>query len=229
MYTSSELTHSAGKGRLITEGINLMFNLQQSQMKNIALYLQVWNQSLPSYCVLPNLHHCLAHPRAFQITVFFEPHLHCSHPGLFLVISSLLYCYFSLPTKTLVQLLTPPLLIYCNVFCLASIFHLLPQIIFVPLSWFGETPLQPHTYTHTFGSLLGLSLLFASNSKVLFLSFKALQIHIHWHFFLLLHTASICYQCFTSFSTHVLHAKLRKQQKPKKDLNKDCGYYPLAP
>lgn len=108
----------------------------------------MWNQSLPSYCVLPNLHHCPAHPQAFQIIVFFEPHLHCSHPGLFLVISSLLYCYFSLPTKTLVQLLTTPLLIYCNVFCLASIFHFLPQIIFVPLSWFGETP-SNHTHTHT--------------------------------------------------------------------------------
>lgn len=37
--------------------------------QNTALYLQVWNQSLPSYSVLPNLHHCPAQPQAFQVMV----------------------------------------------------------------------------------------------------------------------------------------------------------------
>lgn len=116
----------------------------------------------------------------------------------FSVISSLFYCYFRLPTKTLVWMLTVPLLKYWNIFCLPFIFHFLPQIIFTHLSCLGQTPLPPCTLHIPFGSLLRLPLLFPSYSKVLVLPFMVLQTNILWHLFLLRHIASTSYQSFTS-------------------------------
>lgn len=69
--------------------------------------------------------------------------------------------------------------------------------------------IPPNTHMHTpFGSLLRLPLLFPSYSKVFVLPFMVLQANILLHFFLLLHLLSVFPQF--SFSTHVLHAKLRK-------------------
>lgn len=64
------------------------------------------------------------------------------------------------------------------------------------LPW-ADTPPTMHMHT-PFGLLLGPPLLFPSYSKVLTLPFMVLQTNILLHLFLLLPTASICYQCFTS-------------------------------
>lgn len=88
---------------------------------------------------------------------------------------------------------TPEILQYLLLslhFSLSSPNHICPAL--------GRHP-SNHAHAHTpFGSLLGPPLLFTSYSKLLVLPFMVLQTNILWHLFLLLHTASICYQCFIS-------------------------------
>lgn len=71
-----------------------------------------------------------------------------------------------------------------------------PNHICLFTSILADSP--PAMHMHTFGSLLGLSFLFPSNSNVLLSSFKDLQINTPWLLFLLLPTAFFYYQCFTS-------------------------------
>lgn len=72
----------------------------------------------------------------------------------------------------------------------------LPKQIWSFILIWADTPPTMHKHTH-FWLTPGTALAFWIIFQVL-LSFKALQINIHWHLFLLHHTASIRYQCFTS-------------------------------
>lgn len=206
LCTLSEPTQSAGEGTLIKEGITLTFFIQEMKMKTTGIQNVIRIQLCTSECEISLSHPALSFLtftialltlgifRWWQYLRIYSPFalLPFRH---FSVISFLFYCCFGVPTKTLVWMLTTPLLKYCNIFCLASIFHFLPQIIFV-LPW-ADTPPTMHMHT-PFGSLLGPPLLFPSYSKLLVLPFMVLQTNSLWHLFLLLHTASICYQCFIS-------------------------------
>lgn len=120
---------------------------------------------------------------------------------------------------------TPEILKYLLLsphFSLFSPNHLCPFV----LPWADIPPTMP---IHTpFGSLFRPPLLFPSYSKFWFyLLWSCRQTFCGISSYFILHPLSVFHQF--SFSIHVLHAKLRKQQQLKKDLNKVCGYYPLVP
>lgn len=198
--------------------------------QNTALYLQVWNQSLPSCSVLPNLHHCPAHPWDFQMMAVFEDLLPiCTAPiqaffcNLFPILLLLWHSHqnFSLD----VDYSTPEILQYLLLslhFSLSSPNHICPAL--------GGHP-SSHAHAHTFWLTPRATLAFSILFKTFGFTFYG---PADKHSVASLLTSSYCIHLLSvfhqfSFFTHVLHAKLRKQQQPKKDLKKGCGYYPLVP
>lgn len=96
--------------------------------------------------------------------------------------------------QNLVWMSITPVLKYWNIFCSASIFHFLPQIIFVHLSCLKQTSLQPCTCTHLLALSSGCPCFFHPILKFWFYllwSWRQTSCGISSYFF-------ICYQCFTS-------------------------------
>lgn len=156
-----------------------MFSLQWMKMKTVEIRNVIRIQLCTSKCEVS-----LSHPALSFLTFIialltlgfsddgnlwgFIPNLPCSHSGIFPLISSLFYCYFSIPTKTFIWMVTTLLLKYWNIFCLAYIFHFLPQIIFVHLSCLGQTALQPRTCTRLLAHSSGRPCFFHSIQKFWF-------------------------------------------------------------
>lgn len=99
-----------------------------------------------------------------------------------------------------------------------------------PLSCLGQTSLPPCPCTHCLAHSSGHPCFFHPIQNFSFTFYGPADKHSMASLLTSsyrIHLLSVSHQF--SFSIHVLHAKLRKQQQLKKVLNKVCGYYPVVP